>query len=76
MTSIHIFIITSLIVLWFLVIAVNIANHFTFKQRMKLIDEAYSYPYDEEKMNKLRSVSYRKHMWYLITLRNPRKLYW
>jgi hypothetical protein len=51
-----------------------ICNCRTFRQRTKLInlwrsDLFWEYSKEFEK------VSYNEHMWYLITFRNPRKLY-
>lgn len=62
--------------LWLALIWFAICNHFTYKQRMKLIDVIYSgsseYIKDRPCLDK---VSYDKHLWTMATFRNPLKLY-
>ena len=55
---------------------VAICNHFTYKQRIRLIDVVYSRSgeYREDRAC-LDKVSYDKHLWTMATFRNPLKLY-
>lgn len=55
---------------------VAICNHFTYNQRMRLIDVLYSRSgeYQEDRAC-LDKVSYDKHLWTMATFRNPLKLY-
>mgnify|MGYP003681964427 CR=1 FL=1 len=49
-------------------------NSLTFKQRKKLRNLAFDQK-DLDSMEIILSVDYDIHMWYLITFRNPQKLY-
>lgn len=49
-------------------------NHKTFTQRISLIPVP-SDPEFWQKMQVFKSVSYGKHHWYLMTFRDPLKLY-
>ena len=44
-------------------------NHKTFEQRIYYID------YDTPEYQKFTKVTYNKHWWYLITFRDPSRLY-
>lgn len=58
--------------LWF-----GLCNRFTYNQRMKLIDVIYrrdNANYHEERKC-LDDVTYNKHLWTMMTFRNPMKLY-
>lgn len=74
MMGIEIFLVAMGAILLML-LGMGIANQRTLKQRLEIIDEAYSYPPNKEKIKKLSEVSYDKHLWYNITLRDPKKLY-
>ena len=68
-----------LFALWFLFISAMIwtmyCNSKTCAQRNRIIDVLYAQEDWQILRNFYRAVSYDKHMWYLITFRNPAKLY-
>lgn len=51
-----------------------IANNKTYNQRIEIMPKAAD-PDFWNKMQVFDSVSYNRHLWYLITLRNPYNLY-
>lgn len=54
--------------------AVNVASQATYKQRQKLMPKAND-PHFWEKMAVFDSISYNRHMFHILTFRNPYLLY-
>lgn len=53
------------------IFALNIANIKTLDQRLEIIDSCATM----DELEKVRKVTYEKHMWYLLTFRDPKNLY-
>jgi len=65
--------------LWFLFISTMIwamyCNSKTCTQRNRIIDVLYAQEDWDILRDYYKSISYDKHLWYLMTFRNPMKLY-
>ena len=65
--------------LWFLFISTMIwamyCNSKTCTQRNRIIDVVYAQEDWDILRDYYKSISYDKHLWYLMTFRNPMKLY-